>query len=149
MCIVCVRRKYVAVYLTPIQTIFQSCFYVLCVLRMKLQSSWLFLHSFLISTVSSLMCQTKISNDLAQVFKDHKRNLDLLAGPSDVLLAVLPSLNIIDSEWLIHVSISSPFGGTLYRCPLMHTQSLHIDPHPPHPPTPLARILRIQWQIIS
>lgn len=139
MCIVCVRRKYVAVYLTPIQTkspfqtIFQSCFNMLCVLRLKLQSSWLFLHSFLISAVSSLMCQTKISNDLAQVFKDHKRNLDLLAGPSDVLLAVLPSLNIIDSEWLIHVSISSPFGGTLYRCPLMHTQSLHIDPHPPPP----------------
>ena len=38
------------------------------------------------------------NTELVKVFQEHKHNLDLLVGPSEGLLAALPSLNIIDSK---------------------------------------------------
>lgn len=43
------------------------------------------------------------NTELLKVFKEHKHNLDLLVGPSEGLLAALPSLNIIDSKFVEHV----------------------------------------------
>ena len=41
------------------------------------------------------------NTELLKVFKEHKHNLDLLVGPSEGLLAALPSLNIIDSKLIV------------------------------------------------
>lgn len=38
------------------------------------------------------------NSELMKVFNEHKHNLVLLSGPSEGLIAALPSLNIIDSK---------------------------------------------------
>lgn len=49
--------------------------------------------------------QMQTNTELLKVFKEHKHNLDLLVGPSEGLLAALPSLNIIDSKLIVHAVI--------------------------------------------
>ena len=48
----------------------------------------------------SVFFQTQTNTELLKVFQEHKHNLDLLTGPSEGLIAALPSLNIIDSKFI-------------------------------------------------
>ena len=48
------------------------------------------------------------NTELVKVFQEHKHNLDLLVGPSEGLLAALPSLNIIDSKLTAPCDFSNP-----------------------------------------
>ena len=48
------------------------------------------------------------NTELVKVFQEHKHNLDLLVGPSEGLLAALPSLNIIDSKLTALCDFSNP-----------------------------------------
>lgn len=65
----------------------------------------------MVMVMMMMFFQAQTNTELLKVFKEHKHNLDLLTGPSEGLIAALPSLNIIDSKFItssqytLHVNV--------------------------------------------
>ncbi|KAK3749833.1 hypothetical protein QZH41_004615 [Actinostola sp. cb2023] len=50
----------------------------------------------------ALFKANQTNNELGRVYDAHKQNLELIAGSEERLLAALPSLNIVDSYYVLH-----------------------------------------------